>query len=473
MAVSEFQALLYSAQKEKYKRNYYVFFKDAVKVLEPSTDWDLNWHIKYLCDLLQTEAKRIKDGIPRANDWIINIPFRSGKSLIVSICFNAWWWTFYPEGKVMTISYAESLAVKQSYLTRILMNSEWYKKYFPEVQLMRDDNAKGAMTNTHGGTRQSYGMNGAITGSGADIIIVDDGNKVKESKKQLQNANVTFDEMIFNRLNNPETGVRFIIQQRINQIDLSGHVTAKDGNEFQTICIPAELGTNLEPTHLVEHYVDGLFWSNRFNRTLLKQYHVALGSRGYNSQLNQKTKDSGGNILKEQWFNIIDYDENKHKNLKWEMVVDSAFTAKQKNDPTGILICAKLDNNLLIKKAISIHLEFPDLIKKLIELANQYKVSRIFVEPKASGLSIIQQLRKISKLNVVELPTSKDDKETRCNAISPTVEAERIFLLDGSWIKDFIDEVTNFPLAAHDDMLDCLMYAIEKFLIKKGFNYKM
>ena len=471
---SELEALVFAAKREKYKRNYYAFFLEAFKVLEPSTKIDANWHIKYLCDILQTEAKRIKDGIPRANDWIINVPFRSGKSLIVSICFNAWWWTFYPEGKVMTISYAESLAVKQSYLTRILMNSDWYKDYFPDVKLMRDDNAKGAMTNTHGGTRQAYGMNGAITGSGADIIICDDPNKVKESKKQLENANVIYDEMISNRLNQPEYGVRFIIQQRINQIDLSGHVTAKDGNEFQTICIPAELGTNLEPVELVDNYVDNLFWSKRFNRTILRQYHVSLGSRGYNSQLNQKTSSGGGNILKKQWFKTIEYNENKHKNLNWEMVIDPAYTAKAKNDPTGILICAKVYNDLLIKKAMAVHLEFPDLIKKLIELANTYKVRRIYIEPKASGLSIIQQLRKISKKNVIELPTSKDDKETRCNAISPTIESERVHLLDGAYIKNFLDEVCEFPLAAHDDMLDCLMYAVEKFLIRKtGLNYKM
>lgn len=466
----EFESLVFAAQKEKYKRSFFAFFKDAVKVLEPSTEWDFNWHVEYLCNILQSEAKRIKAGIPRTNDWIINVPFRSSKSLIVSITFNAWVWTFFSECKIMTISYAETLAVKQAYLTRILINSEWYKSYFPDMQLMRDDNSKGSMTTRHGGTRQSFGMNGAITGSGADIIICDDPNKVNESKKELESTNDTFDNMVFNRLNNPELGIRFIIQQRINQNDLSGHLTSKDSSQWQTICIPAEVGTNIQPVELFQYYQDGLFWNTRFNRAILKQYREALGTRGYNSQLNQRTASDGGNILKEQWFNKIEYNSAVHDTIQWEMFVDPAYTSKQTNDATGILIAGALNNTLIVKKSFALYLEFPELIKKLIELAKDYKIRRILVEPKAAGLSIIQQLRTTTKLSVIELPAPKDDKETRVNAVSPIIESKRVFLLDGSYVKDFLDEVCNFPLASHDDQLDCLVMAIDKLLVRKKVN---
>lgn len=464
---SEIEAVRYGLQRTIYKKSFYEFVKDAVKVLEPSTEWDFNWHVKYLCDLLQKEAYRIKQKAPRINDWVINIPFRSMKSLIFSILFPCWIWTFFPECKIMTVAYAESLAVKQAYLSRILINSDWYRKYFPEVQLMKDDNAKGSMTNINGGTRQSFGITGQITGSGADIIIVDDPNKVNESKRQLSNTNDVFDNMVYNRLNDPEVGCRFVIQQRINQNDLSGHIESLD-TDWETICIPAELSNNLNPPELIEHYVDGLFWE-RFNRRVLSQYKKTLGTRGYNSQLNQKTVSDGGNILKEQWFKIIE--DIKQNN--WDMFVDPAYTAKQNNDPTGILICKKIGNNLVVKKAFSLRLEFPDLIKKLKELGAEYNIVRLFIEPKASGLSIIQQLRKESKLNIIQLPSPKDDKETRVNAVSPIVEAERVHLIDGSWVSNFIEECSQFPLGLNDDMLDCLVYALDRYLIKNSFNYKM
>ena len=130
-------------------------------------------------------------------------------------------------------------------------------------------------------------------------------------------------------------------------------------------------------------------------------------------------------------------------------------------------------NNIIVKKAYAVRKEFPELIKEIQSVATTYKIRRIFIEAKASGLSIIQQLRRSTKLNVVELPNQKDDKETRANAISPSVEGQRVKLLDGSYIKNFIDEVTNFPLAAHDDMTDCLIYAVEKFINKRSFNYKI
>ena len=131
--MTEKEAIIYQLRKELYKKSLYEFFKKAVTILEPSTTFDFNWHIEYLCDILQEDALRVRDKQPRVTDKIINIPFRSSKSLIFSVIFPAWVWTWFPEAKMLTLSYAESLAIKQSYLSKILINSLWYKKYFPEV----------------------------------------------------------------------------------------------------------------------------------------------------------------------------------------------------------------------------------------------------------------------------------------------------------------------------------------------------
>ena len=470
---TELDAIKYGLQKTIYKKSLYDFVKDACVVLEPSTNWDFNWHVKYLCDVLQKQAMRIHQKQPRTNDFIINVPFRSMKSLIFSVLFPAWVWTFYPECKIMTVSYAETLAVKQSYLTKILINSEWYQNYFPEVKLMIGDNAKGAYTNIHGGTRQSFGMNGAITGSGADIIICDDPNKVKESRKQLQNTNTTYSEMVMNRLNDPEVGCRFIIQQRINQNDLSGYLLKKVPDEYQHICIPAEETKNIQPPELVEHYKDGLFWKSRFSRRILKQYKTTLGSRGYNGQLNQETLSDGGNILKKHWFKIVPYESKKYDKVVWDCFIDPAYTSKQTNDATGVVICKKIGNFLVVRYAVALRLEFPDLIKYLKQLHKDFKLQRLYIEGKASGLSILQQLRKETAINVMQLPNPKDDKETRVNSVSPIVESERVHLIDGSWNEQFIEECCQFPLGTNDDQLDALVYALNKWMLKGTFHYKM
>lgn len=472
---TELKAIQYGLQRTIYKKSLYDFFVDAVKILEPSTEWDYNWHIKYLCDVLQKDAYRLHNKHPRdtngSSDKIINIPFRSAKSLIFSVIFPAWLWTWYPEAKIITISYAESLAVKQSYLSKILIYSEWYKNYFPEVMLMRDDSGKGHYRNVTGGFRAAIGLVGAITGDGADFIIVDDPNKPTESKKQLVNANSTFDEVIYNRLNNPEYGQRYVIQQRISQNDLSGHLIKK-GGEWETICIPAELGTNLYPPSLVEKYVNGLFWNSRFSKKILNQFKINLGTRGYNSQLNQRTKDDGGNILKKDWFQIKPWD-SKYESIEFNMYVDSAYTADSANDPSAIMIAGKQDNCLIVRKVIVAYKEFPDLIKLINTTAINYNIKRIKIEPKASGKSVVQQLRVQTKHSVSELKIPQGDKETKCNAISPVVESKRVILIEDNWNDDFVEECTEFPNGTHDDQLDDLVFAINDLLMGKKFSYSM
>ena len=169
------ELIKFEIEKEIYKRSFYEFLKKAVTILEPQTKWSFNWHIEVLCNLAQEEIERIGNGIPKEKDIIINVPPRTMKSYIFSILLNAWTWTKYPHLNFMTISYADNLSSKFSYRTRLLIQSDWYQKYFGDVfQLSDDDNRKTNYSNTKSGTRESFGMTGSITGSGADIIIVDD-----------------------------------------------------------------------------------------------------------------------------------------------------------------------------------------------------------------------------------------------------------------------------------------------------------
>ena len=173
--------VVFQVKREIYKRSYYEFFKEAVKQLEPSVNWRFSFHHEYLCNMAQLEIDRITKGIPKDKDYVINIPPRTTKSLIFTVLLPAWAWTHAPHLKFMTISYGESLAVKLGYQTKLLIKSNWYQDNWGDVfQLSSDDNQKGSYSNTEGGIRESFGMSGGITGSGADVIIIDDPNKPKD-----------------------------------------------------------------------------------------------------------------------------------------------------------------------------------------------------------------------------------------------------------------------------------------------------
>ncbi len=128
MQISDKEVLI--AYKHTLESNYYFFFKEAWHIIEPAQDLQLNWHHKYLCDKLQHEVERIDRKEEKDKDIIINVPFRSTKSTIVSQMLNAWAWIKYPQLRFVTSSYAMRLSTRDAKKTRDIINSKWYQELF-------------------------------------------------------------------------------------------------------------------------------------------------------------------------------------------------------------------------------------------------------------------------------------------------------------------------------------------------------
>lgn len=125
-----------------------------------------------------------------------------------------------------------------------------------------------------------------------------------------------------------------------------------------------------------------------------------------------------------------------------------------------------LGQTLYVRYAGEHWLELPQLKKKLPELLKEHGaatgLSKLYVEPKASGKSVVQELRSLTQLNVVEAPTPDGDKRSRVNTSSPFIEAGRVVLLERPWNAALVNQAAAFPTATHDDMLDCLTQAIRR-----------
>ena len=151
--------------------------------------------------------------------------------------------------------------------------------------------------------------------------------------------------------------------------------------------------------------------------------------------------------------------------------LDTAYTDKQSNDPTALMAVCKHENILYVIEVLAVRMEFPELIKEIkrFTTVNGYsRASRIYIEPKASGKSIVQQLRKETSLNVVEDKAPTQDKVSRVNAVTPIIESERVVLKDGMWVNNFLNECASFPSGKHDDMVDVLTMALNKLMSKKS-----
>jgi predicted phage terminase large subunit-like protein len=160
-----------------------------------------------------------------------------------------------------------------------------------------------------------------------------------------------------------------------------------------------------------------------------------------------------------------------YRNEPITFFADTAYTEKTENDPSGIITTCKIGNDLYIINAKKFRLKFPDLIKAIppYVYANGYKPSStIRIEPKANGLSVIDQLKVDTKLNITKTQTPTDSKETRLNAASPIVECGRVYLVIGAWNEEFTDEICGFPAKAHDEYVDLLGYAIDYHLKRRN-----
>ena len=463
--MTENEAIRHELQTELYRKSFYEFLVDAVQVLEPATKWKFNWHIKELCDIAQAEVFRIRDGIPKDLDLIINVPPRTAKSYIFSICLNAWAWTHSPYLKFMTLSYSDNLSAKFSYKTRLLIQSDWYQQYF-DLTISDDDNKKTQYSNTATGTRESFGWTGSVTGSGADIILVDDPQKASDvSQVKLDHCIDVYRDTVYNRLNDPLTGVRIIIQQRVAEDDLTGYLLATDPELYRHVCLPMELTSDCSAEY-VPYYVGGLLWESRFPLAVLQPY--AKNNFTYSAQYLQNPIPQEGDLIKRSWLEVKDIPYEELVQLKWEMFLDTAYTTNTKNDETGALICAKYKNMLLIKKVYIWYKEFPELVRAIKFAYQLHGISIIRVEPKASGLSIIQQL-KLEGFNITKTPSPKDDKPTRVTSITPVLESKRVILLEKCEL--LMTQCSAFPNSNKDGLVDCLYYAVDHNLNKSSGKY--
>lgn len=469
------EAILNSARARLATDSYHEFVKQAFAVLEPGTKFVDNWHIEYLCNTVQAHVHRVGRGEPKKRDLIVNIPPRSLKSYIMTICIVPWAWIHYPHMRFICSSYGERLSIDLSTKARRILQSPWYMGNWGDVvQLQKDQNQKLFYENSRTGARYSTSTGGLVTGKGAHIVIIDDPQDPKgaNSEKDRETSINFFTETLSSRLDDPGTGMFLVIQQRLHVSDLTGYLLEREGvKRWQHICIPAEDSNAVKPERLRSYYQDGLMFPGRFTKKVLADLLDRLQGRGYAGQYGQSPKALEGNIIKGPWFRRF-----KHQDLPSQFLVnfyvDTAYTKDTENDPFGILAFTVYDGQTFILGYSKGWKEFPDFCKHLQDYTlemGRTDASRVWVEPKATGLSIIQQLRKVEGVNIMQDEVPAGSKIERAHAITGALESGKVFLPErddrkygGAWTESFIEACEAFPNITHDEEVDCLTGVVRK-----------
>ena len=419
------------------------------------------WHIKAICQALEAlYYDRIE-----SNNLVMNIPPRHMKSLLVDVFFPAWVWTKAPSKKFLCLSYAESTIAEITGKTRKLVGSAWYQEHF-NVPLASKPDTTTKFANVHGGYVYSFGFGGAVTGGGADFIVVDDPLKSTDaSSDPVRNkVNEDYDDAIANRLNDPMTGKRIIIMQRLHERDLVGHLIFKK-MKFEHIVFPFEYeGTRFTSTIGIEDLrttVGDVLWKGRWTsleklNEYKKQY---FGARAIAGQLQQRPSPEGGYIFKRDWF--LRLPEN-----------DSVSGVYLSFDTAGSLLGAyssgvvgelRADYTLYIKNAERKQVEFPQLQSWIEEMAKRYqnKLKAVIIENKSSGIQAVQTLRQQSPQWLAEKIVSFNpvgSKEARQFQAATFCEKGCVYLPEPSttrpWLPDFEEEIFTVPSSPYKDQAD-------------------
>lgn len=444
-----------------YENSFYHFVVRSFHVLNPAEKLKDNWHIEYLCDQLQRKFEAFERGESQQG-IIINVPPRSLKSIICTVCFPMWCWTRMPAFKFIASSNNFALSTEHNMLSRRLFVSEFFKTHWPHISFAGDQNLKTYFENNFTGVRRATATGANITGSGADVICIDDPVNPQESESEAERikANEHFDRTLSSRLNDQERGFFILVMQRLHSLDLTGYLIGKNPELWEHIIIPAIDTDDVKPKELKKYYSGGLFFPDKFGHSTLEKAKANLGSYGYAGQMLQRPSPEEGGIW-QKWFKTYPVNQQllglENLGTDWDL----AYTEKQNNSASAFVTAGKMGRDMYITDIGWYWLEIPELVRYI-----NSKQAPHYVEAKASGLSAIQMLISMG-VPATENKNKSKDKQSMARDATPFVEAGRVFIREDLLDKLYNDSkqgILQFPNAPHDDLADALAASIKRVL---------
>jgi predicted phage terminase large subunit-like protein len=398
---------------------------------------------------------------------IINMPPRHTKSEFASYLLPAWFLGKFPEKKVIQTSHTAELAVGFGRKVRNLVDSDVYKDIFPSVGLQADSKAAGRWATNKGGDYFAIGVGGAVTGKGADILIIDDPHSEQEAALSETNPEI-YDKTYEWYTSGPRQrlqpgGAIIIVMTRWSKKDLTGQVvkaaTQRSGEEWEVIDFPALLpsGRPLWPE----------FWS----RIELEALKAELPNAKWQAQYMQQPTSDVSAIIKREWWRIWEEDYPPQCEFliqSW----DTAFLKTQRSDYSACTTWGVFYHpddrgveqaNIILLNAFKKRMEFPELKQKAFEEWKEWEPDAMIVEAKAAGSPLIFELRAMG-IPVQEFTPSKgNDKIARLNAVADLFASGHVWVPNTSWAEELVEEVASFPSGEHDDLVDSMSQALLRY----------
>ena len=397
---------------------------------------------------------------------IINMPPRHTKSEFASYLLPAWFLGQYPEKKIIQTAHTAELSVGFGRKVRNLVDSEDYKEIFPELGLRADSKAAGRWSTSKGGEYFAIGVGGAVTGKGADLLIIDDPHSEQEG--QSADAGV-FDKVYEWYTSGPRQrlqpgGAIIIVMTRWHKRDLTGKIVKtsvqREGmDEWEVIEFPAIMPSG------------NALWPEFWSLTELEALRSELPAPKWQAQYQQDPSSEESALVKREWWKKWE----EERPPQCEFIIQSWDTAFLKTQRADYSACTTwgvfyqpddtgvTQPNIILLDAYKERLEFPELKKCAFEFYNEFEPDACIVEAKAAGTPLIFELRAMGIPVSEYTPSRGNDKISRVNAVSDLFASGIVWCPETRFAEEVIEEFASFPAGEHDDLVDSSTQALLRF----------
>jgi len=457
------------------------FIRQAWHVLEPGSTFVPGWHLDAIAEHLEAVTRG------QIQNLLLNLPPRHGKSLSVCVFWPVWEWIANPHRRWLFSAYALSLSIRDSLKSRRLIQSPWFQsRWGRRFALRRDQNAKWRFENNKGGHRLATSVGGAATGEGGDRVVVDDPHQIgqRESYAARTAALTWWDQTMSTRLNDPRTGAKVIVMQRLHEADLSGHVLKQGG--YVHLFLPAEFETQRRCSTPLgwrdPRTQEGeLLWPDRIGPTQIADAKLRLGPEAYGGQFQQRPAPAGGGRFRAEWFRYYRTLFLDGKPYRYELfggggqtrqviveecsrfaVMDPAGAEKTPENRPCYTVIQVWDvtpaHEMLLVHQFRGQVQTPRAAELAVEISRNFDVSFIGVEKDGIGLGVVQTIR-CSGVSVKPIK-ARGSKAARSETAEIRMAAGMIYFpRPAPFLFDLEQELLHFPRGQFADQVDALAYA--------------
>lgn len=404
----------------------------------------------YVASWHHREIARALDEVVRGacKRLIITMPPRHGKTELATVRFAPWLFTRRPKAKVIAATYAGEYADELGRKARSVLESPTYRGLWPASRLALGNRAVSRWETVSGGGYYAIGVGGALTGRGADVLLIDDPHKNREEAESKLNRDRVWDwyrSTAFTRLE--KGGAVVIVMTRWHCDDLVARCLAL-GDEWKVLSLPAIAEVD-EPFRKVGEAL----WPGKYDTDALAQIRATVGEREWSALYQQRPAPLEGNLFKPDQLVLIDAEP---AGVKWVRCWDFGATQGAGDWTVGVKLGQK-DGRTTVADVVRLRGSPEEVERALVATASRDGTGVTIglpQDPGQAGKAQVQYLtRQLSGYTVRSSPES-GDKALRAEPFASQVNVGNVSLVRGAWNLAFMDELRVFPNGQHDDQVD-------------------